>query len=58
MPTAKPSCSTATDNPANPAVLLGAAVMAVTGRHLTHIDDPEDAADELADEAAAVTVGN
>jgi MFS transporter, ACDE family, multidrug resistance protein len=40
------------------AVLLGAAVMAATGRHLTHIDDPEDAADELADEAAAVTVGN
>jgi ACDE family multidrug resistance protein len=40
------------------AVLLGAAVMAVTGRHLTHVDDPEDAADELADEAAAVTVGN
>jgi MFS transporter, ACDE family, multidrug resistance protein len=40
------------------AVLLGAGVMVVTGRHLTHIDDPEDEADELADEATAVTVGN
>ena len=40
------------------AVLLGAAVMVATRPYLTHIDDPEGKADELADEAAAITVGN
>jgi MFS family permease len=40
------------------AVLLGAGVMVATRRYLTHIDDPEGKADELADEAAAITVGN
>jgi hypothetical protein len=32
--------------------------MVATRRYLTHIDDPEGKADELADEAAAITVGN
>src|SRR5882757_7792270 len=40
------------------AVLLGAGVMVATRPYLTHIDDPEGKADELADEAAAITVGN
>jgi len=40
------------------AVLLGAGVMVATRPYLTHIDDPESKAEELADEAAALTVGN
>jgi ACDE family multidrug resistance protein len=40
------------------AVLLGAGVMVATRPYLTHIDDPEGKAEELADEAAAITVGN
>jgi MFS transporter, ACDE family, multidrug resistance protein len=39
-------------------VLLGAAVLAATGRYLTHIDDPEDQLAELIDEATAVTLSN
>jgi ACDE family multidrug resistance protein len=40
------------------AVLLGAGVMVATRPYLTHIDDSEGKAEELADEAAAITVGN
>jgi predicted MFS family arabinose efflux permease len=40
------------------AVLLGAGVMLVTKKHLTHIDDEESPADEEADEAVALTVGS
>jgi predicted MFS family arabinose efflux permease len=40
------------------AVLLGAAVLTLTRRHLTGIDAEEDALDELADEARAVTIGS
>jgi ACDE family multidrug resistance protein len=40
------------------AVLLGAGVMVATRPYLTHIDDPEGKAEQLADEAAAITVGN
>jgi MFS transporter, ACDE family, multidrug resistance protein len=39
-------------------VLLGAGVLAATGRHLAHIDDPEDELAELTDEATAVTLSN
>jgi MFS transporter, ACDE family, multidrug resistance protein len=39
------------------AVLLGTGVMVATRPYLTHIDDPEGKAEELADEAAAITVG-
>ena len=40
------------------AVLLGAGVLVATRPHLTHVDDPEDELDELADEAVAVTAGS
>ncbi len=39
-------------------VLLGAGVLAATGRYLTHIDDPEDQLAELTEQATAVTFGN
>jgi MFS transporter, ACDE family, multidrug resistance protein len=39
-------------------VLLGAGVLAATGRYLTHIDDPEDQLAEVIDEASAVTLSN
>jgi MFS transporter, ACDE family, multidrug resistance protein len=40
------------------AVLLAAAVLAVTRTHLRHIDDEETPDDEAMDEAAALTVGS
>jgi MFS transporter, ACDE family, multidrug resistance protein len=40
------------------AVLLAAATLLVTRKHLSHIDDPERELDELTDEATAVTVGS
>jgi predicted MFS family arabinose efflux permease len=40
------------------AVLLGAGVMLLTRPHLRHIDDEEEAVEELTDEATAVTVGS
>ncbi len=40
------------------AVLLGAVVLFATRGHLAGVDAPESEADELADEATAVTVGN
>jgi len=40
------------------AVLLGAVVLFATRGHLAGVDAPESDADELADEATAVTVGN
>lgn len=40
------------------AVLLAAVVLFATRRHLAGVDAPESAEDELADQAAAVTVGN
>lgn len=40
------------------AVLLAAAVLAVTRTQLTHIDDEESELDEITDQARAVTVGN
>jgi MFS family permease len=40
------------------AVLLGAGVMVLTRRHLSHIDDDEDDVEELTDEATAVTIGS
>jgi MFS transporter, ACDE family, multidrug resistance protein len=39
-------------------VLLGAGVLAATGRYLAHIDDPEDELAELTDEATAVTLSD
>ena len=40
------------------AVLLGAGVMLVTKKHLSHVDDEETPAEEAADEAVALTVGS
>jgi MFS transporter, ACDE family, multidrug resistance protein len=40
------------------AVLLGAGVMVLTRRHLSHIDEEEDDVEELTDEATAVTIGS
>ncbi|MCG7595926.1 MFS transporter [Mycobacterium sp. PSTR-4-N] len=40
------------------AVLLAAAVLTASRRHLAHIDDEETELEELTDEARAVTVGN
>jgi len=39
-------------------VLLGAGVLAATGRYLAHIDDPEDELAEMTDEATAVTLSD
>jgi MFS family permease len=39
-------------------VLLGAGVLAATGRYLAHIDHPKEELAELTDDAAAVTVSN
>lgn len=40
------------------AVLLGAGVLALTARHLSAIDAPEDELEEITDQATAVTVGS
>jgi hypothetical protein len=40
------------------AVLAGAGVLALTARHLSGIDTPEDEIEEITEQATAVTIGS